>query len=197
MTQTSPHLVDPAKIIASPHSIGNRFTRLLWAVCSVILYRPSPRVAHKFRVFLLRLFGAKVDWHAHPYPKCRIWLPANLTMGAYSSIADDVDCYNVAPIVLEPFATVSQYSYLCSASHDINHPDFPLFSQPIHIAFRAWVGARSYVGPGVTLSEGAVVGANACVYKNVPPWTIVGGNPARPIGTRSQGMPEPPNEGSR
>lgn len=184
MTQTSTPCSDPEEIVASPHSVANRAARVLWSICYALLYRPSPRVAHKFRVLLLRLFGGNIDWNAHPYPKCKIWLPSNLTMGAYSSMSDDVDCYNVALITLDAWSTVSQYSYLCSASHDINDPNFTLFSRPIRIGFRAWVGARGYVGPGVNVSEGAVVGANACVYRDVPAWTVVGGNPARALATR-------------
>ncbi len=184
MIQESPYRVDTERITSSPHPVRNRVTRALWNVCCFALYRPSPRIAHRFRVLLLRIFGADVDWTAHPYPTCKIWLPSNLKMGAHSSLGDCVDCYNVAPITLETLSTVSQYSYLCSASHDINDPDFALFSKPIYIGFRAWVAARSYIGPGVIVSEGAVVGANASAYKNVPPWTVVGGNPARPIGTR-------------
>lgn len=184
MTQTPAVCTDPGKIVASPHSLANRAARVLWGICYILLYRPSPRVAHKFRVLLLRLFGGKIDWNAHPYPKCKIWLPSNLTMGEYSSMSDDVDCYNVASITLEAWSIVSQYSYLCSASHDINDPNFTLFSKPIHIGSRAWVGARGYVGPGVTVCEGAVVGANACVYRDVAAWTVVGGNPARTLATR-------------
>jgi putative colanic acid biosynthesis acetyltransferase WcaF len=185
MIQEAPIVADPKTVVASPHSVGNRVARALWNICFVTLYRPSPRVAHKFRVLLLRAFGADVDWNAHPYPRCRIWLPRNLRMGAYSCLADDVDCYNVSPISLEAFATVSQYSYLCSASHDLEDARFSLFSKPIRIGCRAWVAARCYVGPGVSVAEGAVVGANACVYQNVPAWTVVGGNPARPIGMRT------------
>jgi putative colanic acid biosynthesis acetyltransferase WcaF len=133
---------------------------------------------------LLRAFGADVDWKARPYPRARVWLPKNLTMRAHSCLGEDSDCYNVARVTLEPYSTVSQYAYLCSASHDYNDPIWPLFSKPIHIGPRAWVAARAYVGPGVSISEGAVVGANACVYKDVPAWTVVGGNPARPIGKR-------------
>lgn len=184
MIQESPYRVDTGRITSNPHPVVNRATRAVWNLCCFALYRPSPRIAHKFRVLLLRLFGADVHWTAHPYPKCKIWLPSNLKMGAHSCLANDVDCYNVAPITLEPLSIVSQYSYLCSASHDIHDPDLALFSKPIHIGFRAWVGARSYIGPGVIVSEGAVVGANASVYKDVPAWTVVGGNPARAIGTR-------------
>ena len=106
-------------------------------------------------------------------------------MHPHSCLADDVDCYNVAEIILEEMAIVSQYTYLCSATHDINNPGFPLISKPIRIGRHAWVAARAFVGPGVTIEEGAVAGANACVYRNVPQWTVVGGNPARTIGIRT------------
>jgi putative colanic acid biosynthesis acetyltransferase WcaF len=179
-----PEILNPKKIIANPHPLRNRIERYLWDLCFALFYRPSPNVAHKYRVFLLRFFGANVDWTAHPYPRCRIWLPRNLTMGAYSCLANNVDCYNVAPVTLEDFATVSQYSYLCSASHDYTDPSFPLFSKPICLGRRSWVAARAYVGPGVSVGEGAVIGANSCVYKNVNAWTVVGGNPARQLGLR-------------
>jgi putative colanic acid biosynthesis acetyltransferase WcaF len=170
--------------VSSPHSFANRLVRSLWNVCFLLFYRPSPRVAHLYRVFLLRMFGADLDWTAHPYPSCRIWLPKNLRMGPHSSLGDNVDCYNVAPITIGGYATVSQYSYLCSATHDIRDSQFSLTSQPIQIEANAWVAARTYVGPGVTIAEGAVVGANACVYKDVPAWTVVGGNPARVLSRR-------------
>jgi putative colanic acid biosynthesis acetyltransferase WcaF len=180
-----PEVLNPKKIITNPHPLRNRIERCLWGLCFALFYRPSPNLTHRYRVFLLRLFGADIHSTAHPYPKCRIWLPRNLTMGAYSCLANNVDCYNVARITLEDFATVSQYSYLCSASHDINDPEFLLVSHPIHIGYRAWVAARAYVGPGVTVHEGAVVGANACAYKDVAAWTVAGGNPARIIGKRT------------
>jgi putative colanic acid biosynthesis acetyltransferase WcaF len=79
---------------------------------------------------------------------------------------------------------ISQYAYLCTATHDIRDPNFNLVTAPIHISNRAWVAAGAFVGPGVAIGEGAVVGARACVFKNVKSWTIVGGNPARILGKR-------------
>jgi len=69
--------------------------------------------------FLLRLFGAKISPTAVVYSSAKVYYPANLTMDAYSCIASDVDCYNVASIHIGKFATVSQYAFLCTASHDI------------------------------------------------------------------------------
>ncbi|HLF97416.1 MAG TPA: putative colanic acid biosynthesis acetyltransferase [Methylococcaceae bacterium] len=105
-------------------------------------------------------------------------------MEEHSCLADNVDCYCVAPIAIGAHATVSQYSYLCSASHDYTLPDLPLTSAPIVIGNGAWVAADVFVGPGVTIGEGAVVGARSSVFRNVEPWTVVAGNPARKIRDR-------------
>ncbi len=99
-------------------------------------------------------------------------------------MASNVDCYNVDVIKVCKGATVSQGAYLCTASHDIYSKEHSLITAPILIESRAWVAAEAYVGMGVTIGEGAVVGARAAVFKNVDPWTIVGGNPAKLIKTR-------------
>jgi putative colanic acid biosynthesis acetyltransferase WcaF len=105
-------------------------------------------------------------------------------MAKNSCLADDVDCYNPSLVNLGELAIVSQYAFLCTASHDYNDPDFAFLSRPIAIERLAWVAARAYVGPGVTIREGAIVGANSCVYSDVPSWVVVGGNPAKTIGRR-------------
>jgi putative colanic acid biosynthesis acetyltransferase WcaF len=102
-------------------------------------------------------------------------------MGKHSCLANDVDCYSVAPIKLGAHATVSQYAFLCTATHDYEDADFHLITKPIDIGDYAWVGARAFIAPGVVVDEGAVVGATASVYRDVPKWTVVGGNPARVI----------------
>ena len=105
-------------------------------------------------------------------------------MEAYSCLASDVDCYNVAPITLGANSTVSQGAYLCTASHDISDPLNPLITAPIVIEDQAWVAAGAFVGMGVTIGQGAVVGARAAVFKSVEPWSVVGGNPAKFIKQR-------------
>jgi putative colanic acid biosynthesis acetyltransferase WcaF len=133
---------------------------------------------------LLRSFGARVGFGAHPYPRAKIWAPWNLAMEAHSCLADDVDCYCVAPITVGAHATVSQYSYLCAASHDYRDAAMPLIAAPIVIAAYAWVAADVFIGPGVTIGEGAVVGARSTVIHDVAPWTVVAGAPATPRGAR-------------
>jgi putative colanic acid biosynthesis acetyltransferase WcaF len=105
-------------------------------------------------------------------------------MGKYSCLSNDVDCYSVAPVKLGAHVTVSQYAFLCTATHDYEDPDFRLITKPIEIGDYGWVGARAFIGPGVSVGEGAVVGATASVYRDVPRWTVVGGNPAKVIKQR-------------
>ena len=111
-------------------------------------------------------------------------MPWNLEMGDYSCLADGVDCYNVAPVKIGNNSTVSQRTYLCSASHDITKSNLPLTFAPIEICDSVWVAAEAFIGPGVTVGVGSVVAARACVVKNVEPWTVVGGNPAKFIKKR-------------
>lgn len=169
-----------------PPSLGNKIARLLWSCVWLFLYRPSPPVLHFWRRFLLRLFGARIQKGAHPYPTAKVWAPWNLTMENHSCLGPYVDCYCVDKVTLGPYATVSQYSYLCTAGHDYQRSDTPLITGSITIQERAWVFADSFIGPGVTLGQGSIIGARSNVVKNVKPWTVVAGNPATFIRRRSK-----------
>lgn len=169
-----------------PYNTSNKVRRLCWSVCWSLLARPFPRGTFMpWKRFLLRLFGAKIAKTAGVYPTATIFMPWNLEMKDYSFIGPDVDCYNAAPIVIGNHAVVSQRAYLCTASHDITLSTHPQIEKPIVIEDKVWVAAESFVGPGVTIGEGAVVGARACVFKDVEPWTVVGGNPAKFIKYRT------------
>lgn len=118
------------------------------------------------------------------YSSTCVYAPWNLEMGEHSCLADEVDCYNVAPVKIGDNTTISQKSYLCTASHDITKTNIPLITAPIVIEDQAWIGADAFIGMGVTVGQGAVVGARASVYKDVEAWTVVGGNPAKFIKKR-------------
>jgi putative colanic acid biosynthesis acetyltransferase WcaF len=170
-------------------SFSNKLARLAWGFVWHTLYRFSPKICHGWRRFLLRCFGATVGAGAHPCPKAKIWAPWNLSMGAHSCLADDVDCYCVAPVSVGAHATVSQYSYLCAASHefrgyDFREPEMPLVIAPIVVEAYAWIAADVFVGPGVKIGEGSVVGARSTVLHDIPPWTVAAGSPVKQIGER-------------
>ena len=168
----------------SSHSLTNKTARVLWSIVWSLLFRPSPRLFLGWRRMVLRCFRARIGKGAKIMPSARIWAPWNLIVEEQGAIGEYVDCYNVAPITIGSHATVSQYAHLCAATHDITHPNMRLGTAPITIRDAAWVCAGAFVSMGVTVEEGAVCGARAVVVKDVPPWTVVAGNPAQEIKTR-------------
>ena len=105
--------------------------------------------------------------------------------GDESAIGEAALVYSLGPVRIGARTTISQRVHLCAATHNYRKRDLPLVCLPIEIGDEAWVCADAFVGPGVTIGQGAVAGARAVVVKDVPPWTVVAGNPARPIGTRT------------
>ena len=159
--------------------------RMLWNILWPLTTWFLPRsLGMGWKRSLLRMFGAKVHPTAQVDSSARIYYPANLTMEAYSCLADGVECYNVAPVTVGAHSTISQGTLLCTASHDITDSHHRLVTAPIVVEDQVWIGARAYIGMGVVVRQGAVVGATASVYKTVEPWTVVGGNPARFIKKR-------------
>ena len=169
----------------SPFSLKVLIARMLWSVVWCLFAKPFPSgMMMGWKRFLLKCFGGKIAPTARVYSSARIWYPGNLIMEDYTCLADEVDCYNVDKVVLKHGAQVSQKTYLCTASHPIDVIDGPLITAPIIIEQNAWVTADAFVAMGVTIGEGAVVGARAAVFKDVEPWTVVGGNPAKVIKKR-------------
>ncbi len=178
-------IVDLSKY-ESHFSFRNKMARTAWKVTSFLLFRTAfLRVMAPWRVLLLKSFGARLEWTSVIYPSVKIWAPWNLEMGAYACLGPDVDCYNQGKITIKANTTVSQKSYLCASSHDINDPLNRLITAPIVIEDQAWIAADSFIGPGVHIGQGAVIGARSSVFSDVPSWTVVGGNPVKFIKTRT------------
>jgi len=168
---------------AQKYSRGEQLRRVFWGV-GKLFFRFSPRPCFGWRRFVLRCFGATVGKNVNTYPSTRIYFPWNLTAGDWSALGEDVFIYNLGPVTLGEQVTVSHRAHLCAGTHDYTQPDLPLLKPPIEIKSQAWVCADAFVGPGVTVGAGAVVGARAVVMKNVEPWMVVAGNPAREIKRR-------------
>lgn len=163
----------------------NQIARFIWNVVWFLFARPFPRsVGNKWRIMLLKIFGAKIKWNCGVYSSTKIWAPWNLEMDEGSTLGPEVDCYNVDKIIIGRNVVVSQKAYLCTASHNYKSKNFELITAPIIIHDNVWVGAAAFVNLGITLGEGCVVAATATVVKDVQSWTIVGGNPAKFIKER-------------
>jgi putative colanic acid biosynthesis acetyltransferase WcaF len=159
-------------------SLGQRLARLLWHAAWLSLAAWTPHQMQPWRRMLLVLFGARIDRSAMIRGSVRIWWPANLSVGAHASMGPGVICYNVAPVSLDDFAIVSQRAHLCTGTHAIDDPAFPLVARPIAIGRNAWVAAEAFVGPGVAIGEGAVLGARAVAFEDLEAGGVYTGNPA-------------------
>lgn len=162
----------------------HRFLRLLWATTWRLLASWTPPAMRRWRVFLVNTFGGRVHPTCSIYSSARIWYPPNLTMAHSSALGPGVDCYTMAPIEIGEFAVVSQRAFLCTGTHDTYHENFQIKAKPIRIGANAWIAAEAFVGPGVTVGNGAVLGARAAAFKDLLEWTVYQGNPAIAIRTR-------------
>jgi putative colanic acid biosynthesis acetyltransferase WcaF len=158
----------------------NRLFRAFWQLTWLLLAAWTPPLLHPWRRFILKAFGAKVQRSSDVRGSARVWYPPNLTLGEGALIGPKVICYNMAPIELERFALVSQGAHLCAGNHDIDDPNFRLFSKPIVLCAHSWVAADAFVAPGVTVGVGAVLGARGVAFGDLEPWTLYVGNPATP-----------------
>lgn len=163
----------------------NHYKRICWYIINATIFRLLPGIKLRYlRNILLRSFGAKIPLKSLVYESAKIWAPWNLSVGKYSCIGPNTQIYNKAPIILGDNVVISQGSFLCTASHDITDPKHCLITKPIIIKDKVWVAADAFIGMGVTIGEGAVIGARAAVFKNIESWTVVGGNPAHFIKKR-------------
>ncbi|MEM1108515.1 MAG: colanic acid biosynthesis acetyltransferase WcaF [Planctomycetota bacterium] len=161
---------------------------MLWWFVQATLWRWSWHSHYGVRRAILRCFGASVDPAARVRPSVRIECPWNVSLGANSVVGDFAILYALGPITIGQRVTVSQYAHLCAGTHDFSRPDFPLLRLPIVIEDDVWLAADTFVGPGVTVGQSAVLGARGCAFKNLEPRTVYGGNPAKAL--RSIDPPE-------
>ncbi len=159
--------------------------RFVWKLVWMIAFRPTPRWAlHGWRRFLLRLFGGKIGAECRVSPSCFVWAPWNLTLGDYSALGDNVDCYSMDRIVIGSKVAVSQRAFLCTGTHETTSLRRPLITAPISIGDHCWIAAEAIVLPDVSISEGTVVGARSVVTCDLPAWMICAGHPCKPIRPR-------------
>lgn len=164
----------------------NILHRAVWGMVWIVFAAWTPPQLYAWRRIVLNLFGAKIAKGARVYGSARIWYPPNLEMGEGAVLGWNVNCYCMDKIVIEPYAEVAQFVHLVAGTHDINSENFQLLTRPIRICSYAWLASSSFVGPGVTVGEGAVLAARAVTFKDLDPWTVYLGNPAQPIKRRKK-----------
>jgi putative colanic acid biosynthesis acetyltransferase WcaF len=157
----------------------------LWWLTQATLFRGSPQVLYRFRAWLLRCFGAQVGRNTIIRPTATITYPWKVTIGDFAWIGDHVTLYSLGTISIGDHAVISQHTYVCAGDHDPLRSDFPIRGPAVVIEDEAWVACGAFVGPGVTIGKGAVIGAYSAVFKNMPAGMVCVGNPCVPRKART------------
>jgi putative colanic acid biosynthesis acetyltransferase WcaF len=178
--------VNPAQEsqFASPWPAADRFLMLLWEFCWIVFCIWTPKPANPWRLFWLRTFGAKIDGTPFVHQRARIAIPSNLTLHDRACLGDRANAYSLGEIEIGARATIAQEAYLSTGSHDFAQSSMPLVTAKITIGEDAFIGARAFILPGITIGARSVVGAGSVVTRDIPEGTIAAGNPCKVLRPR-------------
>jgi len=168
----------------SPWSDRQRAMRMLWEFCWFIFCQWTPKPFNPWRLFWLRVFEAKIEGTPFVHARARIAIPWHLTLRDRACLGDRAHAYSLGEIEIGERATVAQEAYLDTASHDFTQPNMAVTTGKIVIGTDAFVGARAFILPGVTIGERSVIGACSVVTEDVPSDVIAAGNPCRVLRPR-------------
>lgn len=180
-----------ARAKVSPWTTREKIGRALWMLLRVPLFRMSWHNWYGWRRFLLRRFGATIGRRCTIRPTARIEIPWLLEMDDGATLGDYSIVYNLGRVRIGKRTTVSQYAHLCAGTHDITRVDRPLLRPEVRVGDDCWIAADAYVGPGVTVADGTIVGARASLFRDTEPWSIYAGNPAKRLRERPRPQPAP------
>jgi putative colanic acid biosynthesis acetyltransferase WcaF len=163
----------------SPWTRKQRIKMIMWEYCWALFCSWTPKPANNWRVWWLKLFGAKIYGQPFVHQRARIQIPWNLTLHNRAALGDRTNAYSLGEIIVHEHATIAQEAYICTGTHAFDQPAKNLITAPIIIGAHAFIGARAFIMLGVKVGEHAIIGACSMVTKDVLPHTTVKGNPAK------------------
>lgn len=158
--------------------------QLLWYFIGAPLLQSYWLPMSGIKVKILRWFGATIGQGVRIKPGVRVKFPWRLAIGDYVWLGEDAWIDNLAFVTIESHVCISQGVYLCTGNHNWSHPHFELITAPIHIQTGSWIAARSTIGPGVTVGQGAVLALGSVTGRSLEAMMIYTGNPAQPLKPR-------------
>jgi putative colanic acid biosynthesis acetyltransferase WcaF len=156
----------------------------IWYTVKCIFFLSAMPWPSRLRTFLLRVFGAKVGSGVYIKPRVNIHLPWKLELGDHTWVGEEVFILNLEPVQIGAHCCISPRAFICTGNHDYRDITMKYRNAAICLKNGAWVGAQCFVGPGVTMGEGAVATAGSVVLENLPAGMISKGNPCRPVKPR-------------
>lgn len=175
-------MIDLKKYSSDNYERGaSRMKECAWWVTRSLLFAPWFPVPSLLKVIALRIFGANVGIQVVIRGRVNITMPWRLWIGDYVWIGDEVMILSLNDVRIGSNTCISQRSFLCTGSHDFSKESFGLVTAPIEIGNSCWIGASSFISPGVIMNQGSRCLAGAVVVKSVASGATVGGVPAREL----------------
>lgn len=179
---------DPVQTNQRPRR--EKIAERLWECLRPIVFGVSPWFARSWRLMWVKIASkfysgeSVVSDSVSISRSSRIEYPWNFSVGERSSVGAGAWVYALDKIMVGKNCCIGEDVKLITGSHDVASGHFDLVTKPITIMDNVWIATGAMILPGVAIGEGAVVAAGAVVTKDVEPWTVVGGNPAKVIKKR-------------
>lgn len=154
-----------------PNDFKYKTKNRLWKIVDQYLFKPSPNFLSAWRVFLLRLFGAKIGKHCFISQRATVYSPWLLEIGYHATIDNDV--LLLGAIKLHDYVNLGSNCHLIGGGHDIFARTFDTQLNAVEIGNGAFIGAGANLAMGVKIGEMSVVAAHTTVDKNIKPNQVV------------------------
>lgn len=139
-------------------------------------------------LFFRYLFGMRIAKGGVIYSGSEFRAPQKITIGRNSIVGNNCVLDGRRVLEIGSNVNISSGVWIWTLHHDVQSPIFAVVGDKTIIHDRVWLCSRSIILPGVEIGEGAVVASGAVVTKDVPPYTVVGGTPAKIIGKRTKNL---------
>lgn len=163
----------------SPWPLSHKIKQITWEITWALLCSWTPKPFNKWRIVVLKVFGAKIYGKPFVHQRARIQIPWNIILHNKACIGDRTNIYSLGLVIINEYATIAQEAYICTGTHAFNMPEKNLITKPVIIGKNAFIGARAFILPGISVGDNVIIGACSVVTKNINDNLIVKGNPCR------------------
>jgi putative colanic acid biosynthesis acetyltransferase WcaF len=156
----------------------------IYKIISLLCISVTPKFMHSWRVFIYKLFGAKIGVGVKISSSAKLLYPWNIEIGDYCWIGDQVELYSVDKIIIGNNVALAHNIFIATAAHDIYNSAFDTIRKAIIIEDEVWISSNVFINMGVVIHRGVVIGSGSVVTKDLPEGYVCVGNPAKPIKKR-------------
>jgi putative colanic acid biosynthesis acetyltransferase WcaF len=146
---------------------ASKWKEMCWYIFKIIFFISAVPYPMKLKVYLLKLFGAKIGNGVVIKPRVNIHFPWKLEIGHDVWIGEEVFILNFEKVIIESDVCISQRTFLCGGNHNYKDPSMPYRNGPITLRAGSWIGANCFVGPNVTVGVDTVITVGSVVTANV------------------------------